>query len=108
MNYCSQLSIKSISVSTIGKVGKVIKRHNLFFQKQGRIYHNPASGWAKRKPTKRLRVRYPPKPTEFGHLQMDTVLKITQGVKLYLYSGCDIKLKFSFSLPYLNLIASIP
>ena len=27
--YCSQLGIKSISVSTIGKV---IKRHNLFFK----------------------------------------------------------------------------
>jgi len=98
--YCLKLGIKSISVSTIGKV---IKRHNLFYQKQGRIYHNPSSFWAKRKPTKRLRVRYSPKPTEFGHLQMDTVLKINQGVKLYLYSACDIKLKFSFSLPYFKL-----
>jgi len=101
--YCSQLGIKSISVSTIGKI---IKRHNLFFQKQGRIYHNPSSSWAQQKQTKRLRrlrMRYSPKPTEFGHLQMDTVLKVDQGVKLYLYSVIDIKLKFSFSLPYFKL-----
>jgi len=99
--YCLKLGIKSISVSTIGKV---IKRYNLFFQKQGRIYHNPSSGWAKpRKQTKRLRVRYSPKPTEFGHLQMDTVLKINEGIRLYLYSACDIKLKFGFSLPYFKL-----
>ncbi|MGB9637599.1 MAG: integrase core domain-containing protein, partial [Microgenomates group bacterium] len=99
--YCRQLGIKSISVST---VGKVIKRHHLFFQKQGRIYHHPSSGWAKpRRPVKRLRIRYSPKPAEFGHLQMDTVLKINQGVKLYLYSAIDIKLKFSFSLPYFKL-----
>ena len=37
--YCLKLGIKSISVSTIGKV---IRRHNLFFQRQGRIYHNPS------------------------------------------------------------------
>ena len=59
--YCLELGIKSISVSTIGKV---IKRYNFFFQKQARIYHNPSSGWAKpRKQIKRLRVRYSPKPT---------------------------------------------
>jgi len=98
--YCSKLGLKSISVSTIGKV---TKRHNLFFQKQGRIYHNPSSGWAKRRLSKRLRLRYSPKHVEFGHLQMDTVLEINQRVKLYLYSAIDMKLKLSFSLLYFKL-----
>jgi len=98
--YCFNLRIETISVSTIGKV---IKRNHLFFQKQGRLYHNPNSGWAKRKPAKRLRVRYSPKPTEFGHLQMDTVLKMIEGVKSYLYSAIDIKLKFALSLAYPKL-----
>ena len=98
--YCFNLRIETISVSTIGKV---IKRNHLFFQKQGRLYHNPNSGWAKRKPAKRLRVRYSPKPTDFSHLQMDTVLKMIEGVKSYLYSAIDIKLKFALSLAYPKL-----
>ena len=98
--YCFNLRIETISVSTIGKV---IKRNHLFFQKQGRLYHNPNSGWAKRKPAKRLRVRYSPKPTDFSHLQMDTVFKMIEGVKSYLYSAIDIKLKFALSLAYPKL-----
>ncbi len=98
--YCLSLGILSISVSTIGKV---LKRNHLFYQKQGRIYHNPNSGWAQRKPVKRLRVRYSPQPQDFGHLQMDTVFKIIEGVKSYLYSAIDIKLKFSLSLAYPRL-----
>lgn len=91
---------KTFSVSTIGKI---IKRNHFFFQKQGRIYHNPASGWAKRKPAKRLRARYSPKPTEFGYLQMDTVFKIIEGVRSYFYSAIDVKLKFGLSLAYSRL-----
>jgi len=34
---------------------------------------------------------------------MDMVLKINEGIRLYLYSACNIKLKFSFSLPYFKL-----
>jgi hypothetical protein len=38
--YCREKGIQSISESTIGKI---IKRHKLFFQKAGRIYHDPKS-----------------------------------------------------------------
>lgn len=98
--YCLGLKIKSISVSTIGKV---IKRNHFFFQKQGRVYHNPNSGWAKRKPARRPRVKYSPKPTDFGYLQMDTVFKIVEGVRSYLYSAIDVKLKFGLTLAYSRL-----
>ncbi len=37
------LGIPSLAVSTIGKV---IKRHRLFFQKKNRMYHDPNSKWA--------------------------------------------------------------
>jgi len=37
--YCLTLGIPSISSSTIGKI---IKRHNFFYQKTGRIYHKPS------------------------------------------------------------------
>jgi len=100
--YCISLGIQSISESTIGKV---IKRQNLTFNITGRIYHNPNSKWAINRShrTKRLRIRIPPKVDDFGHLQMDTVLKIVDGVRRYIYSAIDIKLKFAFSLPYLRL-----
>lgn len=34
---------------------------------------------------------------------MDTVLKVVEGVKSYLYSAIDIKLKFGLTLAYSNL-----
>lgn len=98
--YCQEAGIAPISESTIGKV---IKRNHFFYQKSGRVYHNPASGWAKRKRAKKLRVRYAPKPKEFGYLQLDTICKFTDGLKRYLYSAIDVKLKFAFSLSHKRL-----
>jgi len=98
--YCRQEQIKSLSVSTIGKV---IKRKNFFFQKSGKVYHNPESGFAKRKKTKRIRVRYAPKPTDVGYLEMDTVLYFVDGIRNYFYSAIDVKSKFVFSYHYKNL-----
>ncbi len=97
--HCRQLGIPSLGVSTIGKV---IHRHELF-PKPGKIYHNPNSAWAKNKGKprrKRQRVRYAPKPQELGHLQLDTVERVLDRLKVYVYSGVDIKGKFAFSLPY--------
>lgn len=100
-DYCQEKEIASISISTIGKV---IKRNRLFFQKQGRIYHSPNSGWAKRnRLNPRLRVKYSPKPGEIGHLQLDTVCKLVDGVRRYLYSAIDVYSKTSLSLPYPRL-----
>lgn len=100
--YCIAVGVATIAEST---VGKVIKRNNLFSSRSGKVYHNPGSGWAQNKAKKsnRLRVKYAPKPEDFGHLQMDTVTRIEGGVRVYLYSAIDIKLKFSLSLPYKTL-----
>jgi len=100
--YCQQLGIISISQSTIGKV---IKRKNFFFQKQGRIYHSPVSKWAtgRQRKVKRLRIKHSPKPKDFGHIQSDTVERITDGVKDYFYSALDAKLKFALTLNYKRL-----
>ena len=102
--YCFENDLAPISSSTIGRI---IKSNQFFFQRQGRAYHNPSSGWAKgkRKKAKRLRVKHPRKLKEadFGHLQMDTIVKFIDGMKLYLLTAIDVKLKFSFSLPYTRL-----
>jgi len=91
--YCQEKGLKSISESAIGKV---IKRHKLFFQKAGRVYHDPG---IKRRPTqKRLRVKRSPRHEDFGHLISDTVERATDGVKDYFYNAIDAKLKFALTL----------
>ena len=94
--YCREIGIPTVSVSSIGNI---IKRHQFFFQKVGRMYHNPASKWAQRKKGKRLRVRHSPKP-EYGYILADTVERITDGVKSYYMSAIDAKMKFALTLRY--------
>lgn len=100
--YCLKANLPSIAQSTIGKV---IKRKNYFFQKSGKIYHDPNSQWAqnKAKKTKRLRVKHPPPRLINGHIQSDTVLRITNGIKDYFYSAIDARMKFSLTLNYPTL-----
>lgn len=52
--YCHRKGIKSISESTIGNI---IKRHKLFFQKAGRVYHDPNSRWAQKKVKRQKRLK---------------------------------------------------
>jgi len=100
--YCLKEGLTPISISTIGKV---IKRNNFFFQKSGKIYHNPNSGWAKNKAkrAKRNRIKYAPKPNTVGYLEMDTILRFVDGIRYYFYCAVDVKGKFAFALPYKHL-----
>lgn len=100
--YCRDKGLKAPSESTIGNI---IKRHNLFHQKAGRIYHNPNSKWAqnKLKRKKRLRVKHPPKPKDFGYIVSDTIERVTDGIKDYFYSAIDAKLKFAITINYKRL-----
>jgi hypothetical protein len=97
--YCLSIGISSIAESTIGKV---IKRNKFFHSKTNySIYHDPASGWAKRKhKTKRLRIKRSPKYTDSGHIIADTIERITDGVKDYFYCALDHQLKFGLALNY--------
>lgn len=100
--YCLEEGLKTISEGTIGNI---IKRHNFFFQKQERVYHNPASKWAQGegRKKKRLRVKHPPKPADYGYILSDTVERLIDGVKYYFYSCLDAKLKFALTLVYKRL-----
>src|SRR3990172_2029668 len=68
--FCREKGIPTVSTSTIGNI---IKRNNFFYQKEGRIYHNPNGKCAQRNSLKkkRLRVRHSPKPKEFGYIVSD-------------------------------------
>jgi len=102
--FCLSENIKTISVPTIGRI---IKRNNFFFYKQGRMYHNPASKWAQNsvKRKKRERIKHSPKPKDFGHIQIDTVLKVIDGQRWYMYQAIDVKGKSALSLTYKTLNA---
>jgi hypothetical protein len=101
--HCLERGIHSPAVSTIGKI---IKRHGLYFQRAGRVYHDPNSHWARnagQKRPARLRVRYAPHPQEWGHFQLDTMVRQLDWLKLYFYSAIDVQTKVAFSLPYSRL-----
>ena len=95
---CQSNGLKTIAESTIGKV---IKRHKLFYQKTGRVYHDPSI----KRPIKqkRLRVKRSPRHEDFGHIIADTVERVTDGVKDYFYNAIDAKLKFALTLNYKRL-----
>ena len=97
--YCQDNGLSSLQISTIGKV---IKRNNLFFQKIGKIYHDPRRKthvWKK----KRLRVKRMEKNVPVGYLQMDTVIRFVDGIRVYLYSAISVSSKFCFSYHYTSL-----
>lgn len=99
--FCLQQRLPTYSEA---KIGRIIKFYKLFYQKQGKMYHNPNSGYAlNRHKTKRLRIKYSPKPTDFGYIQMDTVTRLVDGVKYYFYDAVDTRGKFALSLPYKHL-----
>ncbi|MGH2612586.1 MAG: integrase core domain-containing protein, partial [Rhabdochlamydiaceae bacterium] len=102
--YCRKEDISTIQESTIGKV---IKRNNFFFQKSGKIYHNPSHNYAHAKRKKRERVKRPPRPESFGYIEMDTVIKFVDGIKVYFLTAIDVKGKFAFSLPYARLTSAV-
>ncbi|MBP7966888.1 integrase core domain-containing protein [Candidatus Woesebacteria bacterium] len=97
--YCQTKDIPPISISTIGKV---IKRHNLFMRPQ-RIYHNPCSGYAKRKVNYKKKVRHSPKVTNIGYVEIDTITRFLNGLKVYVFNAVDVKAKFQFSYGYTRL-----
>lgn len=69
----------------------------------GRVYHSPETSARQAKSQRsvsRPRVRYAPKLDEFGHLELNTLERLVDGLKLYFYSGIDVRGKFSLGLPY--------
>lgn len=95
--YCVESDLPVYSES---KIGRIISKHNLFYQRSGKVYHDPGINRKKATRKKRKRVRYAPKPKKVGHIQMDTVLRVEDGIKYYIYSAIDIRAKFALSIPY--------
>jgi len=97
--YCRKNSITPIAVSTIGKV---IKRNKLFYPKQGRTYHDPSRkkhAWR----TKRIRVKRVGKDIPVGYVELDTVVRYADNLRMYVYSAISVSSKFAFSYHYARL-----
>lgn len=98
--YALSLGIKPIAVDTIGKV---IKRNNLFFQKHGRIYHNPNSKRCGCKLNYKTKVKKSPKVVNSGYLEIDTIHLFIDGIKIYIYHAIDVQNRFTFAYGYTRL-----
>lgn len=95
--YCLKNNIKTLSVSTIGKI---IKRNNFFFQPSGRIYHSQKY---RRKISYKTKIRYSPKIQHQGYLEIDTVTEFVDGLKFYIFNAVDVYSRFQFSYAYKSL-----
>lgn len=99
-DFCQKENLNLLSLS---KIGRIIKKHHLFFQKAGRYYHNPDGGFAKRHIEYKTRIKFSPKVTDVGYLEIDTITRFITSLKLYVFNAVDIKLKFQFSYAYRSL-----
>ena len=98
--YCNKRNIKTISVSTIGKI---IKRYCLELPSSSLNYHNPKSKWAKRKTVRgryKKKVKCSPKSNQSGYVEIDTIVKFVNGIKRYVYNAVDINTRLEFSYAF--------
>jgi transposase InsO family protein len=100
--FCEQNNIKTISVSTIGRVLGDLKKKNKipqnkslsYFAKSDRFYE-----FNKKKRKKIRRKNY--QPEQAGDLvQVDTVVKFINGIRRYVVTAIDLKSEFAFAYAY--------
>jgi preprotein translocase subunit Sss1 len=94
--FCLRNNIKTIAIATIGKI---IRRYNLFFQPSGRIYHDP-NGKQVKNISYKSRVKRSPKEKTPGYYEIDTILRLKNAVKVYIFNAVDINTRFQFSYAY--------
>ena len=83
--FCRENGLSCAAESTIGKI---LERNNYFKTRNNLKYlRKTRHKWK----TKRKRVRYHPKPDNFGYIQMDTICKFVDGIKRYIITAKDDK-----------------
>lgn len=100
--FCEENKVKTISISTIGRVlddlknkNKIPQNKNLsFFAKVDRFHE-----FRKKKREKIRRKDY--QPQEAGDLvQVDTIVKFINGIRRYIVTAIDLKSEFAFAYAY--------
>jgi len=98
--FCKKEGLTPPSVSLIGKI---IKRHHLFFQRETPGYHD--ANRKKHEFAKKIRVNQAPRPQAGGYIQADTVETIINDVRRYTISFIDVKLKVGHSKTFTGKLA---
>jgi len=86
----------NIATLSLSKIGRVIRKYNLSYSPQ-RLYHNGKSKTYNRYKEK---IKKAPKPQHFGYIEIDTITKLKDGLRTYIFNAIDVKLKFQFSYAY--------
>jgi transposase InsO family protein len=94
--FAMEQSLPSISTSTIGKELRRLK-----LTSHSRVYYSVTGSVKtprKRKSVKR--VRYAPKPQDYGYIEIDTICIFQHGIKRYIFNAIDVRGKVMFAYAY--------
>ena len=92
--FCMYHHLECISISSIGRI---LKRLNLT-SPSNKVYHDPNRKNSKR--NYKDRVKHSPKVSTYGYVQIDTIQRLIDGIKYYIFHAKDIYLRFDFSYTY--------
>lgn len=92
--YCRQNGLETIGETTIGDIIRKYRMISKVSKPKKENSNNTRVGIE--------RIRYAPKPKNYGHLEIDTIERRFHGGsrKAYIFSGVDVKLKFYFAYTY--------
>ena len=104
--YCDELKIKKISMATVGRLIKDLKKEGKINDSPKRFSFNARTGALREKTIKKRRKqrRKGYRPENPGDLtQLDSITIFRQGIKRYLVTAIDLKTRFAFAYAYKNL-----
>lgn len=102
--YCKEQGIKSISISTIGRIILDLKKKNKLPTQKKLSYYARSDSFSERNKLKRKKIRRKDyQPAYAGDLvQVDTIVKFINGIKRYIVTAIDLKSEFGFAYAYTN------
>ncbi len=68
----------------------------MFYAETGRCYHNPNSKWANKRRDYKSKVKKSPREKEPGYIEIDSIIKFIDGIRVYVINAIDIKTSLFF------------
>jgi hypothetical protein len=100
--YCKEQGIKTVSVSTVGRIVADLKGKNKIPNNKKLSYYARQDAFYEKKKIKRKKIRRKNyQPEEAGDLvQVDTIIKFINGIRRYVVTAIDLKSEFAFAYAY--------
>lgn len=100
-----KITFKILSISTIGRIIEKLKQQGLIDTPENKISINGVNGtiFTKKKKGKRGKRQVDKnfsKKKEKGHIQIDTIVEIKNGIRRYIIQAVDVFTRISFSYAY--------